>query len=124
MSLLILAIVGVRNEQIHIRRCLSDLIRDGIDVALLDNGATDATLAIAQEFLGRGLIFIVPLAWTGSFYLLRVLKAKQQTCPECHVSLLRDPDHADRVVRQGDPQTCGRIVALVAEIERWPDVTV
>jgi glycosyltransferase involved in cell wall biosynthesis len=78
MSLRILAMVCVRNEQIHIRRCLSDLIRDGIDVALLDNGSTDATLSIAREFLGRGLVFIRHLPWTGALSMRAILEAKAE----------------------------------------------
>ena len=72
----VLAVVCVRNEQVHIRRCLHDLIHHGVDVILLDHASTDQTLDIAHQFLDRGLIKIEHLSWTGFFNLSDQLKAK------------------------------------------------
>ncbi len=72
-----LAIICVRNEAIHLRRCLRAYIEDGIDVVLIDNGSTDGSLEIAQEFLGHGLIAIEHLDWSGAFSLSDQLRAKQ-----------------------------------------------
>lgn len=74
----VLAIVAARNEAIHIRRCLSNFIEDGIDVVLIDNDSTDNTVEIASEFLERGLVRIERLPWTGSFSMTEVLRAKQR----------------------------------------------
>lgn len=73
-----LALVCVRNESLHIRRCLGDLCRDGIDVVLLDNDSTDDTVAQARAFLGRGLLAIERLPWRGVFSLRDQLEAKQR----------------------------------------------
>lgn len=71
-----LAIVCFRNEAVHIRRCLSDLINSGLDVVAIDNASTDDSRAIASEFLGKGLLRIDTLAWAGSFSLTDQLRAK------------------------------------------------
>jgi glycosyltransferase involved in cell wall biosynthesis len=49
-----LAVVCVRNEAIHIRRCLEHLIGSGLEVYLIDNQSTDGTREIASEFLAGG----------------------------------------------------------------------
>jgi glycosyltransferase involved in cell wall biosynthesis len=73
-----LAVVCVRNEVIHIRRCLAHLIGSGLEVYLIDNESTDGTREIASEFLGRGLIGIESLPWTMEFSLSEQLRAKQR----------------------------------------------
>ena len=73
-----LAVLCVRNESIHIRRCLRDLCMDGIDVVLLDNDSTDDTVAKARAFLGHGLLAIERLPWRGVFALADQLAAKER----------------------------------------------
>jgi glycosyltransferase involved in cell wall biosynthesis len=72
------AIVCIRNEEIHLRRCLTHLIDEGIEVYLIDNGSTDGSRGIAEEFRGRGLIGIEDLPWHGAFSLADQLRAKQK----------------------------------------------
>ena len=43
MSLSIVAIIAARNEQDVIGQVIADLIRQRIDVYLIDDGSTDAT---------------------------------------------------------------------------------
>jgi glycosyltransferase involved in cell wall biosynthesis len=74
----ILAVVCIRNEALHIRRCLRDFISEGIDVVLIDHDSIDASVSIAREFLGRGLISIERLPWLGSFSLSQQLAAKRR----------------------------------------------
>ena len=73
-----LAIVCARNEAVHMRRCLTDLIGAGLEVRLIDNGSTDGTREIAERFLGCGLLAIDDLPWTGSFSLTDQLSAKRR----------------------------------------------
>jgi glycosyltransferase involved in cell wall biosynthesis len=73
-----LAVICIRNEAVHVRRCLSDFIRSGIEVHLIDNGSTDGSIEIAKDFLGRGLIGIEHLPWTGDFSLSDQLRAKER----------------------------------------------
>src|SRR5215472_4323005 len=71
------AIVAVRNEAIHVRRCIRDLIRDGIEVIMVDNDSTDGSAELAREFLGHGLLSIRRLAYRGTFSLSDILAFKK-----------------------------------------------
>ena len=73
-----LAITCVRNEVLHICRCLDSLISSGLEVRLIDHGSTDGTREIAESYLGRGLVAIDDLPWEGSFSLTDQLNAKQK----------------------------------------------
>jgi glycosyltransferase involved in cell wall biosynthesis len=71
------AIVCVRDEALHIKRCLRDLIREGVDVILIDNDSTDSSADLARPFLGQGLISIERLPFEGTFSLTRQLAFKK-----------------------------------------------
>jgi glycosyltransferase involved in cell wall biosynthesis len=71
-----LAIACVRNEEVHVRNLVGGLIRDGLDVILIDHNSTDRTVTIASEFLGNGLLEIRPLPWKGVFSLREQLQEK------------------------------------------------
>jgi glycosyltransferase involved in cell wall biosynthesis len=78
MSLRAVAVLCARNEEDHMPYALADLIGEGIDVVLIDHDSTDSTVAIAREFLGRGLLGIERLPWTGRFSLGEQLEAKRR----------------------------------------------
>ena len=72
------AILCVRNEELHIASALADLIGEGLEVVLIDHESTDRTVQIARGFMGRGLLSIERLEWTGRFSLTQQLEAKAQ----------------------------------------------
>lgn len=72
----LLAIVCVRNEAVHIERCLTDLIASGCEVVLIDNDSTDETRALAAPFLGHGLLRMERLPWQGTFSLSDQIRVK------------------------------------------------
>ncbi|HEX5430907.1 MAG TPA: glycosyltransferase family A protein [Bryobacteraceae bacterium] len=72
----VVAIICVRNEFLHIRRCIRDFIDQGIDVILIDNDSSDDTIVKANDFLGKGLLRIQRLPWTGAFSLTDQLACK------------------------------------------------
>jgi glycosyltransferase involved in cell wall biosynthesis len=76
MTISCAAILCVRDESLHIRRALSDLIHQGIEVAVIDQESTDGTIEICEEFVGAGLLSIDRLNWTGVYDLTAQLKAK------------------------------------------------
>jgi glycosyltransferase involved in cell wall biosynthesis len=78
-----LAIICVRNEAIHLPRCLKYLIDSDIDVHVIDNGSTDESREIANDFLGRGVVGIDELPWRGSFSLSDQLAFKQKIIDAC-----------------------------------------
>lgn len=78
MTVSVVAIVCVRNEEIHMLRCLTHLIEAGIEVYLIDNGSTDGSRAIAEQFRGRGLIGIEDLPWQGVSCFAEIYRLKQK----------------------------------------------
>jgi len=71
------AILAVRNEARHIHRILSEFIGQGIDVVVIDNDSTDETTTICRQYLGKGVLFMERVAWTGCFDLSAQLAAKK-----------------------------------------------
>jgi glycosyltransferase involved in cell wall biosynthesis len=61
----IVALVAAFNEADVIGQVLDDLIRQGIDVHLIDNASTDGTPGIAAERLGRGVVAVERVPATG-----------------------------------------------------------
>ena len=76
MTISCAAILCVRNESLHIRRSLSDLVHQGIEVAVIDHESTDGTFEICEEFAGTGLLSIDRLKWGGVYDQTAQLKAK------------------------------------------------
>ncbi len=72
------AIMCARNEEVHLPYALPDLIREGLDVVLIDHDSTDCTAAIAGQFIGHGLLAIERLPWKGYFSLTEQLEAKRR----------------------------------------------
>jgi hypothetical protein len=70
------AILCVRNEQLHLPRVLGQFIEAGIDVAIIDHGSNDNSLAICKRLLGRGVVSIDHLPWTGVYDQTAQLRAK------------------------------------------------
>jgi glycosyltransferase involved in cell wall biosynthesis len=70
------AILCTRNEELHIRRCLTCLIDEGLDIVMIDNDSSDHTRAYAANFFGHGLLWIERLPWRGAFSLSDQLASK------------------------------------------------
>lgn len=65
------------NEQRLVGACIEHLREQGVDVYLIDNESTDDTVAIAERYLGEGVIGIETLPRDGSF-ALRAQCARQE----------------------------------------------
>jgi glycosyltransferase involved in cell wall biosynthesis len=76
------AVVAARNAEVHIARCVADLIADGIEVVVIDHDSEDRSVEIAKGFLGHGLLSIERLPWTGIFALKEQLAAKARVMAE------------------------------------------
>jgi len=74
----VIALLTAYNEERFIASCLENLFRQGVQVYLVDNSSTDGTLAIAERYLGRGLIDIEDLPRDGTFSLRRILKREEE----------------------------------------------
>ncbi len=78
------AVMCVANEEVHIESALRDLIGEGLDVILIDHDCDDRTIALAHQFLGRGLLSIERLHWTGQFSITEQLDAKWRITERVH----------------------------------------
>jgi glycosyltransferase involved in cell wall biosynthesis len=76
------AIIGVRNEALHILRALKSYVDQGIEAIVIDHASNDATLDICRDFLGHGLLRVEHLPWRGVFDLTAQLEAKRRIIDE------------------------------------------
>ena len=93
----IVAILAAYNEARFINACLENLISQGIEVYLLDNGSTDQTAEIAKKWLGKGLIDIEYLPRNGTFQLQTQLQRKQELTAELEADWFMHVD-ADEIL--------------------------
>jgi glycosyltransferase involved in cell wall biosynthesis len=76
------ALLATYNEERFIGGCLNHLFRHGVDVYLIDNESTDATVAIAEQYFGRGLIGIERFHRDGVFRFIDILRRKEALAAE------------------------------------------
>lgn len=90
----IVALLASYNEERFIAGSLEHFINHGIEVYLLDNESTDRTVAIAQQFRGRGLIGLESIAHDGVFRWREILRRKEKLAAtlEADWFLHADPD--------------------------------
>lgn len=74
----VVALLAVYNEERFIFACLAHLIRQGVDVYLIDNSSTDRTVAFAEQFLHRGLIGIETAPRYGVYSWRPLLERKEE----------------------------------------------
>jgi hypothetical protein len=73
----------VRNEAPYLRYLLPELARQEIDVAIIDNGSTDASPQLYAEFSGRPVISVEHLPFRGFASLVDRLAAKRVLFEKC-----------------------------------------
>src|SRR5262245_52124805 len=76
----VVALITVRNEELHLRRCLEHLVGQGIESCVIDNDSSDNTRRIAEDFLsrGRGVCQIAHLPFRNHFDLEAQCKHQEQ----------------------------------------------
>ena len=101
----IVAIVAIRNEAAYIANCLRHLIRNEVDVAIIDNQSTDNSQSIylATEFCSS-LTAVRQLPFKGAFYLEQSLLAKQALIEELETDWVIhiDADEIMHSYREGE----------------------
>lgn len=78
----IIAILAVYNEERFIGACLENLIKQGLEVYLIDNSSTDRTVTIAEQYLPRGLIGIETFPRDGTYSWRPLLARKEELATE------------------------------------------
>lgn len=73
----VVAMLQTYNERRFIAACIEHLREQGVDVYLIDNESIDDTVAIAERYLGDGVIGIETLPRAG-FFALRAQCARQE----------------------------------------------
>ncbi len=74
----IVAILATFNEARFVAGCIEHLAEQGVDVYVIDNESTDDTVAIAERYLGRGVIGIERLDRAGASDLQSRLARKEE----------------------------------------------
>jgi glycosyltransferase involved in cell wall biosynthesis len=85
-----------RNEERFIAACLENLLKQEIEVYLIDSGSTDQTIAIAERYLDRGLIRIEAIPEAGVFSLRAQLERKERLASSLDADWLMHVD-ADEI---------------------------
>lgn len=74
----VVAILATYNEDRFLAACLEHLFRHGVEAYLIDNCSTDQTVAIAQCYLGQGLIGIETFPRAGVYSWRSLLERKEE----------------------------------------------
>ncbi len=76
------AVIAVRNGADYAKKCITYLIENGIEVAVIDQSSDDGTYEICQEFKNDGLCYLKRVEFPGFFSLQDQLKQKYQLIDE------------------------------------------
>lgn len=74
----VVGILATYNEERFIRACIEHLAQQGCEVYLCDNESSDATVAIAKEFEGRGICGIETIPRHGTYEWGKILARKEE----------------------------------------------
>ena len=78
----VIAIIAARNEADVIPQLLDDLARQNVSAYLIDDGSSDDTVALAGQWLERGLLGIERRPDTGTFHWSEILERKEELAME------------------------------------------
>ncbi len=115
MSLSIVALLTVRNESPYISTCLQHLISQGVDICLIDNESTDNTVALAEPFLGKGLLCIEKIPYRGCFELAEILRNEERLAKKLDADWYIHHD-ADEI--RYAPKSMGSLKEAIAQVDK------
>lgn len=78
----VIALLATYNEERFIVACLEHLVRQGVEVYIIDNESEDGTVALARQFIGRGVVGIETFPRGGVFRLQKILERTEQLAAE------------------------------------------
>ncbi|WP_166206223.1 glycosyltransferase family 2 protein [Cognatiluteimonas telluris] len=105
----------VRNEALYLRRCLSHLLEQGIDVCVIDNDSSDGSADIVREFAGRG-IFLERYPYPGYFDLEGILRNEERLARTLDADWFMHYD-ADEIREAPEPFASLREAIEAADLE-------
>lgn len=111
----IVAMLQVYNERRFLAGCIEHLHEQGVGVYVIDNQSTDDTLAIAERYLGRGVIGIETLRRDGVFALRAQCRRQEELASTLDADWLihHDADEVRVSPRRG--QTLAEAITEVDE---------
>ena len=105
MSMLVTAVLAIRNEEAYLANCLRHLGRNGIDFVIIDNGSSDASAEIyrRREFAAN-LVDVQDLPFAGTFSLSGQLRRKMEIIGELNADWVvhLDADEVMHSYREGE----------------------
>ena len=110
----VIAILATYNEERFVAGCLENLFRQGVEVYLIDNCSTDRTVAIAEDYLGRGLVGIESFPRAGLYSWKPILRRKEQLAESLKADWFMHVD-ADEV--RLPPNSGVNIAQALAEVD-------
>jgi hypothetical protein len=114
-ELRVVALLATYNEERFIGGCLAHLVRNGVEIYVLDNCSTDETLGIAERYLGRGVIGIEQFPRHGVFSWRPILERKEQLSDELDADWFM---HVDADERHLAPAGSTSLDATLREVDR------
>jgi hypothetical protein len=114
VAMRVIAILATYNEERFVAGCLENLIRQGLQVYLIDNDSTDSTVTIAERYRGSGLIGIERLPRAGVFSLRQQLARKEMLSATLDANWFIHVD-ADQIVLP--PRSTQTLAQALAEVD-------
>lgn len=111
----VIALMATYNEERFIVACLEHLVRQGVEVYVIDNESEDETVALASQFLGRGVVGIETCQRRGSFRLQKILERKEQLADQLEADWFMHTD-ADEI--RLAPMAGQTLAEAFAEVDR------
>lgn len=71
------ALLTIKNEEYYLKYCIENLIKQGFEIYLIDNGSIDNSLEIARKYLHKGIVKIDYIDTGGVFKLEEILKFEE-----------------------------------------------
>lgn len=120
MTLPITAIICAHDEEGYLRTTLSHLVRNGIRLMVIDNGSTDATASIFDDFAPH-IEARERLPWRGELDLIAILERKAALTSQVHEGWIIHQD-SDEILESHDPHETLR--GAIERIDRTPANTI
>ncbi len=109
----LIALLATYNEERFIANCLQHLFRQGAEVYLLDNDSHDQTVAIARQYLGRGLLGIERFPREGVFRSAAIIARKEKLALELPADWCMHVDADEIHTPRRSEQTLAQVFAEV-----------
>jgi glycosyltransferase involved in cell wall biosynthesis len=110
----VVAMLQVYNERRFIAGCIEHLNAQGVEVYLIDDGSTDETVAIAERYLGHGVIGIEVLAVSEQWSVLEQCRRKERLAEKLDADWLIHHD-ADEI--RVSPKPRQSLAQALAELD-------